>query len=178
MPDNRPVRGKRLSRKVVVPSYSEFAPSSTTASQTKQQNRASGGVAELTLRQAVWRLGLRYRIHVRTVLGRPDIVFPRAYVCVFCDGDFWHGRDWKRLEERLHRGANRDYWVRKIARNRQRDAEVTRSLRRDGWMVLRYWETDIAGDPAGVARGILRVVRQRLDGSLRDRVLDEQVGAV
>lgn len=91
--------------------------------------------------------------------GRPDLVFPRARLVVFIDGDFWHGRDWPALRERLLRRANPDYWIPKIARNIERDLEQTASLVADGWRVLRYWETDIIRDTDSAARAIAAAVR-------------------
>ena len=72
---------------------------------------------QVLLRSELWRLGLRYRKHAGNLPGKPDIVFARAKVVVFCDGDFWHGRDWPRLKARLKKRHKAAYWVAKIARN-------------------------------------------------------------
>jgi len=95
------------------------------------------------------------------MLGKPDIVFPSAKVAVFCDGDFWHGRDWPSLETALKGGANGGYWTAKIAANRSRDRWVTAELEAKGWRVLREWEGDIRKDPDIIARRIHAVVRSR-----------------
>lgn len=97
---------------------------------------------ELRLRKALWSAGLRYRLktHIR-LPGTPDIVFPGAKVAVFVDGCFWHGCP-------LHGSMPKtrpEFWARKIARNRERDAEVDTALKGSGWIVLRFWEHDIAG---------------------------------
>jgi DNA mismatch endonuclease (patch repair protein) len=94
--------------------------------------------------------------------GRPDVVFARARVAVFCDGDFWHGRNWGRLREQLQGRANSAYWIPKIAANRARDTRSRRALRRDGWLVLRVWETDVCRDASRVADSIGEAIRQRL----------------
>ena len=94
-----------------VPYYSGFTPASPTASRIKQANRREGGRAERLLGRALWRAGLRYRKHAASLPGRPDFVFAGARVCLFCDGDFWHGRDWDALRERLARRANPEYWL-------------------------------------------------------------------
>jgi G:T-mismatch repair DNA endonuclease (very short patch repair protein) len=65
---------------------------------------------------------------------------------VFCDGDFWHGRDWLQRRRRLAKGSNAPYWLDKIATNRMRDRRVNRQIRRRGWTVVRIWETDILAD--------------------------------
>src|SRR4051812_14667372 len=100
-----------------VPSYSHFLPASELSSRTKRANRREGGKAEQLLRRTLWRKGLRFRTHLRSLAGQPDIVFTRAKVCIFCDGDFWHGREWPSLREKLLRRANPDYWLPKISRN-------------------------------------------------------------
>jgi DNA mismatch endonuclease (patch repair protein) len=130
-----------------VPSYKQFSPASAAASRAKRANRSEGGRAEQLLRQTLWREGLRFRKHVQGLPGRPDVVFLRPKLCVFCDGDFWHGRNWPELREQLQRGANAEYWEAKIGRNIERDREQTRLLQSMGWRVLRLWETDVMSDP-------------------------------
>lgn len=120
-----------------VPSYAGLQPASPAASKAKRANRRTDTAHELLLRKALWRLGLRFRKHVATLPGTPDLVFPRARVVVFCDGDFWHGRDWPRLRRELARRHNAGYWIAKIARNRQRDRAQSRVLTREGWLVIR-----------------------------------------
>src|SRR6266850_2377510 len=73
------------------------------------------------------------------LLGRPDFVFPAKRVAVFVDGCFWHGHP---VLCRLP-SSNRTYWVNKIEGNKRRDCEVTASLRRRGWIVLRIWEHEL-----------------------------------
>ena len=70
-----------------------------------------------------------------------------ARVAVFCDGDFWHGRNWPRLRTQLARRANSTYWIAKIGANRTRDRRQTNLLRRLGWSVVRVWETDVLASP-------------------------------
>lgn len=119
-----------------------------------RKNRREGGRAEQLLRQTLWRNGLRYRKHVMGLPGQPDLVFSRARLCVFVDGDFWHGRDWVKLRQRLQQRANPDYWIPKIARNMERDREQERRLANEGWHVLRLWETDVLKDVEAVCRTI------------------------
>jgi DNA mismatch endonuclease (patch repair protein) len=147
-----------------VPSYAGFQPASEAASKAKRANRREDTADELLLRRAIWRLGLRYRKHVPELPGKPDFVFRQARVVVFCDGDSWHGRDWARLRRQLARRHNADYWIAKIARNRKRDAEHTRTLARAGWLVVRLWETDIKQDPGSAALTIQRIVHGRAPG--------------
>jgi len=122
---------------------------------------------ELALRRELWIRGLRYRLHLATLPGRPDLTFVRERVAVFCDGDFWHGRDLPAQIEGLLAGHNATYWVAKIARNAERDAEQTRRLQSNGWVVLRFWETDILSDPGATADRIAAVLREQRTSQMR-----------
>jgi DNA mismatch endonuclease (patch repair protein) len=133
----------------------------------KRANRKTDTAHELLLRRVLWRRGLRFRKHAAGLPGRPDVVFPGARVAVFCDGDFWHGRDWPTRRARLARGTNAAYWLAKIARNLERDAEATALLERQGWLVLRLWETDVERDPDAAAALVEAHVRARRAGVLR-----------
>jgi DNA mismatch endonuclease (patch repair protein) len=114
----------------------------------------------MTLRRALYRRGLRYRVARAELPGRPDIVFSRARVAIFCDGDFWHGRELSRRLQKLNRGHNAAYWLAKIQRNVARDRSTDAKLVELGWLVLRYWESDIRRDAEAIASAIERVVRE------------------
>jgi DNA mismatch endonuclease (patch repair protein) len=114
---------------------------------------------EVVLRQELWRRGLRYRVHYVDLPGCPDIVFPRQHVAIFCDGDFWHGRDLEKRLEKLARGHNAPYWIAKIQRNVARDQLSTERLKVLSWTVLRLWETEILSDPVAAADRVVDVVR-------------------
>lgn len=79
---------------------------------------------------------------------------------VFCDGDFWHGKNWEERRKKLERGANASYWVAKIQRNRDRDKKNTEELEQQGWKVLRYWESEIHQDTQAVASEILATLEE------------------
>src|SRR6267142_1733988 len=117
-----------------VPSYAGLRPASHNSSLAKRRNRAANTRAELQLRKALSKFGLRYRLHVTGLPGRPDVVLPRSRIVVFCDGDFWHGRNWKASRLRLKVGANSKYWISKIGYNIARDKRQTRELERAGWL--------------------------------------------
>jgi len=104
---------------------------------------------ELALRRVLWARGLRYRVNVKSLKGKPDVVFTRAKIVVFCDGDFWHGHNWAirglvSLEEELE--GYTPFWREKILGNIRRDKEHTARLVDDGWNVIRIWESDIKAD--------------------------------
>src|SRR5437667_9572629 len=92
------------------PSFVGLRPSSDASSRCKTANRSRNTRAETTLRRELWKSGLRFRANVKTLPGRPDIVFSQAKVAVFCDGDFWHGRNWRTVKKKLSRGWNSGYW--------------------------------------------------------------------
>lgn len=125
---------------------------------------------EVALRRALHARGLRFRKYQRVLPGRPDIVFPSSRVAVFVDGDYWHGRilveagpaaldsKFSRLSE-----PSRSYWTDKLTRRVQLDRKATSRLRKDGWLVLRFWESDIRGDIGPAVRRIYSAVRRRSD---------------
>jgi DNA mismatch endonuclease, patch repair protein len=145
-----------------VPRYADFRSASARASAAARGSSIKRDTrAERRLRRALWLRGLRYRIDAGDLPGRPDVVFRRARVAVFCDGDFWHGRDLDSRLRRLKQGHNPDYWVAKIRRNVERDREHRAALIRLGWIVLRYWETDIHADVDRIAEEIASTIIAR-----------------
>jgi DNA mismatch endonuclease (patch repair protein) len=132
-----------MQRKIKYPSFARLRPASEASSARMARNRREGGRAELLLRRRLREDGLRFTTQSRDLPGVPDIVFVGSRVCVFCDGDFWHGRRWATARQALLSRHNSDYWVAKIQSNRRRDRVVNRELRRLGWTVLRFWESDV-----------------------------------
>ena len=105
--------------------------------------RHEGTNIELTLRKALWHKGYRYRKNYRKLPGSPDIAITKYCIAIFCDAEFWHGKDWDVARVKLEKGSNPEYWINKIERNRERDSETDKSLRALGWTVLRFWGKDI-----------------------------------
>lgn len=98
---------------------------------------------ELCLRKALWKKGYRYRKNYKKLPGTPDIVLARYKIAIFCDSEFFHGKDWEFLKLRLERGNNPEYWINKIQRNIQRDLEKDHDLQYLGWTVIHFWGKDI-----------------------------------
>lgn len=119
----------------------------------------SGSKIETMLQKELWHRGLRYRKNVKSVCGKPDIVFIRKKIAVFCDSEFFHGYDWENKQKEIK--SNRDFWIPKIERNMQRDIEVTEKLTSDGWTVLRFWGNDIKNNLHSCANQIERVVKSK-----------------
>lgn len=113
--------------------------------------RSSDTKVEVMLRKALWQKGLRYRKNYATLPGKPDIVLTRQKIAIFVDGDFWHARG-----HQDNPGgqvvANKEFWRKKLARNVERDKDITDELTELGWLVLRFWESDIKKDLAGCVK--------------------------
>jgi DNA mismatch endonuclease (patch repair protein) len=84
----------------------------------------------------------KFETNVVSIKGKPDIVFQKDKVCVFLDSDFWHGWYYPRWKHLL----KNDFWREKIENNRRRDRKTTAYLRKNGWIVLRFWEHQIKSD--------------------------------
>ena len=113
---------------------------------------------ELALRKELWSRGMRYRKNVKAIEGKPDIAFIGRKVAVFCDSEFWHGYNWDERKNDLKK--NREFWIGKIERNMQRDAEVNRILKEQGWIVLRFWGNQIKKNLSECADIIENTVRR------------------
>lgn len=123
------------------------------------RNRGSDTKPEVSLRRALWKLGLRFRIR-SDLPGRPDIIFRISRTVVFVDGCFWHGCPDHFQKPR----TNAEFWSGKIARTAERDREADSKLKSAGWEVIRIWEHDIKKDVEACARLVQRTVcKRRLD---------------
>jgi len=108
-----------------------------------QNIRSSNTKIEVILRKALWHKGYRYRKNYKKLPGHPDIVLTKYKIAIFCDGEFFHGKDWEVLKPRLEKSNNSVFWINKISRNRERDDEVNKMLLAEGWIVIRFWGNDI-----------------------------------
>lgn len=103
--------------------------------------KGKGTKIEVLFGKALWHAGLRFRKNNKTIFGHPDFSHKGKKIAIFCDGEMWHGKDWKKQKEEFK--SNREFWIPKIERNIQRDNEVNKYLQEHEWKVLRFWETDI-----------------------------------
>ncbi|MEQ2595831.1 very short patch repair endonuclease [[Clostridium] symbiosum] len=98
---------------------------------------------EVCLRKALWKKGIRYRKNYSKLPGTPDIVLTKYRIAIFCDSEFFHGKDWEELKGRIIQGKNSEYWLKKISNNMRRDEEVNKRLLFLDWTVIRFWGKDI-----------------------------------
>lgn len=96
---------------------------------------------ETRVRSELHKRGFRFRKHIKALPGQPDVVFTKAKVAVFIDGDFWHGYRFPTWEHKVS-----DFWKTKISKNRERDVKNHRRLRDMGWKVIRLWQHDLERD--------------------------------
>ena len=108
-----------------------------------QHIRANDTKIEVMLRKALWKKGYRYRKNYKGLPGKPDIVLTKYKIAIFCDSEFFHGKDWEKLELKLKNSNNSEFWISKISRNRERDDEINKKLLFEGWTVIRFWGDDI-----------------------------------
>lgn len=108
-----------------------------------QHIRSKDTTIEVLLRKSLWKKGYRYRKNYDKLPGKPDIAITKYKIAIFCDGEFFHGKDWEVLKLRLERGNNSEYWIKKISRNMERDDEINKRLLFEGWTVIRFWGNDI-----------------------------------
>lgn len=112
---------------------------------------------EIMLRKALWHLGFRYRKNYAALPGKPDIVLLRYKIVIFVDGDFWHARGHQR-----HPGeqvaSNKKYWQKKLEHNVERDRAVNDVLTEQGWLILRFWESDVKKNLDGCISQILQYI--------------------
>lgn len=128
-----------------------------TRSENMSKIRSTNTSIELLLRRELWKRGLRYRVNYKLVDGKPDIVFLKKKIAIFCDSEFWHGKDY--LEGKHVVKTNKDYWIQKLEKNINRDIKVNTILKQKGWTVLRYWGKNILKHTQEIADEIEKLIK-------------------
>lgn len=103
--------------------------------------RSKNTKPEHIVRQFLWHRGFRYRLHVKNLPGKPDIVLPKYRTIVFINGCFWHGHE--DCKDFVIPKTNTDFWLDKIGKNKSRDLQDKLSLTASGWKVVTIWECDL-----------------------------------
>lgn len=122
--------------------------------------RGTGSAPEMKLRRLVHRMGFRYRLHVKELPGKPDLVFPSRRAVIFMHGCFWHRHRGCKLA-RLPK-SKLEFWKPKLEANRKRDIKNQRRLKASGWRVLVVWECELM-DTDRVS-GIVRELLEKMEG--------------
>lgn len=113
---------------------------------------------ELLLRKELWSKGVRYRLHGKGLMGKPDIYIKKYKIAIFVDSDFWHGKLY--CEGKSIPKSNEEYWIPKLERNISHDIEVNKILKNEGWTVLRYWESEVKTKISDCVDEILEVLNE------------------
>lgn len=134
------------SNTIHVPRFSEANGFYTTKKRSELMGKikAQNTKPEQKLRKMLWALGLHYRLNVKSLPGKPDIVLRKYRLVIFVDGEFWHGYKWDERKDKIK--SNRGFWLPKIERNIQRDEEVNKQLAEMGFKVFRFWDQQINKD--------------------------------
>lgn len=119
-----------------------------------QNIRSKDTKIEMILRKALWSSGIRYRKNYSEIPGKPDIAITKYKIAIFCDSEFFHGKDWEQLKSRLRKGDNGEFWINKIGKNREHDEQVNKKLAFMGWTVIRFWGDDIKRNTDGCIKVI------------------------
>ena len=124
-----------------------------------QAIRCKNTLIEVKLAKALFALGLRYRRNDKTVPGKPDITFKRLKIAIFCDSEYFHGKDWDKEKHRIK--TNTEFWHNKIENNIQRDKQVNDDLLKNNWKVLRFWGREVQKELDFCIKEITRVIEER-----------------
>ena len=106
------------------------------------------------------RIKYRKQVNLRGLPGRPDFRIVGTNVLIFCDSSFWHGRRKNEVSGVAFK-KNKAFWVNKLTENKKRDSRINRILRKNGWKVLRFWDTNILKFPEKVVKRVVKEVKMR-----------------
>lgn len=109
---------------------------------------------EIGVRKALSKKGYKYRKNVKYLLGKPDIAFIGKKTVVFIDSCFWHGCS----QHCRMPSSNKEYWETKIKKNKERDREVSKRYKKDGWIILRFWEHQLKKDFDDIINKIIKKI--------------------
>lgn len=114
---------------------------------------------EELLAKALWKKGYRYRKNNSSVFGKPDFTFRKYKIAIFCDSEYFHGKEWEIQKHRIK--TNTEFWHKKIKSNIARDKRVNEELFKNGWKVIRFWGEDIKKNIDFCVNGIETAIKER-----------------
>lgn len=135
-----PLKYQRRKKRVISGTSFLLTDPSEATSKKMQSIKSSGTSIEQKLATELLKQGINYTspsLLIGNIEGKPDFVIPRYKIAIFCDGDFWHGHDQKKIKN------NQEFWESKIQKNIVRDHEVNNTLLKNSWVVFRFWGKDI-----------------------------------
>ncbi|MEC7755688.1 MAG: very short patch repair endonuclease [Bacteroidota bacterium] len=144
--------------RIKVPRFEEAEGFYTTKQRSAMMSKikAENTKPELMFRKALWACGVRYRVHSKTIPGKPDISNQKLKFAVFIDGEFWHGYNWEEKKRSIK--SNRAFWIPKIERNMQRDREINYILAKGGLKVFRFWEHEVKKELGRCVNEVLQYI--------------------
>ena len=134
--------------------------------------KSANTTIECILRKELRRRGYGYRKNYKALPGTPDIVLTKYRIAIFCDSEFFHGKNWDEQKKRISTGNNPDFWIKKIEGNIERDERVNNELTHLGWRVIRFWGNDIKKNVAKCVDEIDDAVLE----VVTEKVCDEFIG--
>lgn len=102
--------------------------------------------------------GIKYQ-NQPSLFGRPDFRIKNTNILIFCDSSFWHGRRFKEISGETFK-KNREFWINKLRDNKSRDVRINRALKKEGWRVLRFWDTEILKSPEKVIKKLRMEIKK------------------
>jgi DNA mismatch endonuclease (patch repair protein) len=148
-------------KRIKVPRFKESEGFYTTKQRSKQMAKIRGKNTkpELAFRKSLFNKGVRYRVNVKSLPGKPDMANRSKRFAIFIDGEFWHGYKWQEKKPKIK--SNRGFWIPKIERNMQRDREVAQKLKNLGFSVFRFWEHEVKENLEGCINKVVEYVNQQ-----------------
>ncbi len=135
-----------------------FEKPSKEVSERMKKVKSVGTSLEKGMESILRSLGIRYQKQPN-LQGHPDFRISGTNVLIFCDSSFWHGRREKEITGNAFK-KNREFWREKLTENRKRDTRNNRALRKSGWSVQRFWDTDILKRPDKVRNRLWRIINE------------------
>lgn len=121
--------------------------------------KSKGTKIEQLLGSSMWKKGVRYRKNNKNIFGSPDFSIKKYKIAIFCDGEFWHGKDWS--TRKYDHKSNKEFWYKKIEGNIQRDKVVNEHLTKDGWIVIRFWGKEIIKNSEKCVKIVIDKINER-----------------
>lgn len=135
-----------------------FKKPSSATSRRMRLVRSANTKLEKTMESLLKAQGIKYQKQP-PLLGRPDFAIKNTNILMFCDSSFWHGRRIKEITGEAFK-KNKDFWVNKLVENKKRDAIINKTLRKDGWRVLRFWDTDVLKHPEKIIKKLALEIKE------------------